>query len=114
MRIKKSLSLLIVLLAVLQSTNAFAAWSKKSTVSRYQPVDGINVYLRMNEAHINPAGCKSTYYYRMVSFNHPEFDEYKKIILTAAASGKKLTVGVHDTECEGSYPKITRIIFETS
>ena len=111
---KKRLPLFLLLATLFYSANASAAWTGKATVMRYMPAFGTAVYLKMNATHINPAGCASTYYYAMVSNVQAEFDEYKKMILTAAASGKRLSVEVDNTACAGSYPRINRLVFEGS
>lgn len=105
----------ILLLGILvTSTNAFGApysWAPEGeTVDRYYPVVGTVVYVHMNGVMHNPAGCSSSYYYAMRS-THPEFEEYKKLILTAKSAGLKLRIAIvkDANDCDGAYPKIERM-----
>lgn len=81
-----------------------------SGVKRYYP-SGDNVYIIPIQKTINPAGCRSSSYY-VVEHTHPNFEEYKKLILSAKMSGYKLGMYVYDNTCVGSYSKIYRMFIQ--
>lgn len=110
MKIKKIL-LLIILSTVMATANAGVRWAGHATVKVYYPVGGATTYLSLNSAHINPAGCASSVYYGHHQ-SYPEFEEYRKLALTAKASGQKLSVYVYDDQCHGSYPKIYSMLIQ--
>lgn len=85
--------------------NAGVIYAGYSTVKRYYPVGGKTTFLLLDLAHINPAGCELTTYFAHHE-SYPEFEEYRKLILTAKASGQKIGVYIYDDECHGQYPKI--------
>ncbi len=82
-------------------------------VKRYYPVGGTTTYLTLEAPHENPAGCPQNFYYAM-NKDHPEFEEYRKLILTAKASGQKLGVYVwaDPGKCIGAYPSIYSIFIQ--
>jgi len=111
----KNIKLVVFLAFVMTvyANNAQAAYSwavGPDTVDRYYPVVGTIVYVHMDGEMHNPAGCSSNYYYSIRS-SHPEFEEYKKMILTAKAAGLKLRMAIEKDAgaCDGAYPKINRM-----
>lgn len=112
---KKSALMFALLIATLLSTQHALAGTKyagSATVARYYPVSGSQAYFMLNGGiMINPAGCSSGYYYS-VPATHPEYAEYKKIILTAVASGKKIGVYLWDNKCEGPHSSVYSIFID--
>ncbi len=103
------------LLLMIVSAQGFAElkYTGHLNVKRYYPVAGTVTYLMMEGTLENPAGCASAHYYAMTS-THPEFEEYRKLILTAKASGQKLGVYIwaDPGRCVGSYPEIYSIFIQ--
>lgn len=106
---------LAVLLAfgITFQANAGVTYAGHAKVKRFYPVGGTITYFMMEGAMVNPAGCPSQVYYAMGS-DHPEFEEYRKLILTAKASGQKLGVYVWGDpgKCHGSYPLVYSIFIQ--
>lgn len=80
-----------------------------SAIKRYYPAT--NLLLQVQDTMINPAGCKYGSYY-VLEPAHPNFEDYKKIALTAKVSGFKIGIYIYDDQCVGSYPKIYRMFIQ--
>lgn len=109
---KKSLLFICLLVA---SVEVFAGvkYVGHSTVKRYYPVGGTVTYLMLDAPHINPAACSGgSAYLAQHSSDGGDFEEYRKLILTAKASGQKIGVYVWDDKCTGAYPKIYSIFIQ--
>ena len=103
----KKLLVVFSLFAISFSCFAKLAYVGHLNVNRYYPVAGTVTYLMLQGAHQKPAGCADSVYYAMTS-DHGEFEEYRKLILTAKASGQKIGVYIwaDPGKCVGSYPSI--------
>lgn len=111
--LKTTILVPFVLLFVLLSSTAQAnAWANSSTVKRYYPQT--HTYFQLNETMINPAGCASIWYYAIAS-NNPWQEEFRRVLLTALASGKKVSVAVSSTpgDCLGQYPRVTYMYIDS-
>ena len=99
---------LITFFLVSGVVQAATQWTSSNKVSRYYPK--ADTFIQTEGTMINPAGCGSGNYYGLDS-THPQYEEYQRVLLTALASGKKVTIAVHsDTgDCVGAYPMIDRI-----
>ena len=103
---------LALFLFTMSSAQAANFWTPtQETVNRLYPVVGTTYYISMKGVRYNPAECANDYYYVFRS-DHPEFEEYKKLALTAKATGLKLGFALEDGECDGAYPKIIRMYLQ--
>jgi len=82
-----------------------------SNVKRYYP-SGSSVLVIPTDTPINPAGCTLGNYYVFRS-DHPNYEEYKKMILSAKISGFKLGIFIYDDRCHADkYPELYRIFIQ--
>jgi len=108
MKMRNLLQTLVLLSAfILPHVNAATVYGGGNQLAMYYPVGGA-VYFKFKptgDAMINPAACTDNYYY-VVPESHVQYEEYKKIILTAIASGKTVGVYLNDDKCAGPYPDV--------
>ena len=81
-----------------------------TTVKRYYP-SNTTVFMIPDVAIINPAGCERANYY-VFNSAHPNYEDYKKLILSAKVSGLKLGLYIHDDRCQGGYPELHRMFIQ--
>jgi len=86
-------------------------WIPHDTIKRYYPERGNKFYINMTSGMINPAGCDSTSYYIMRD-DSPDFEEAKKVVLTAKATGFKVGAFILDDRCDGRYPVLDRVFIQ--
>ena len=102
----------LLILALLPSlVLAGGEWMPQDTIKRYYPLRGSTFYINMTSGMINPAGCDNSYYYVMRD-SSSDFEEAKRVILTAKASGFKVGGYILDDECDGAYPILDRIFIQ--
>lgn len=107
----KSKHLLLGVFLLLLSLPSYAGTEFQiSQVMRYFPADNF-VHLKLIDPGINPAGCSDPYYYALDP-SHPHYEDYKKVILTAKASGQYIGVYIVDNECLGTRPKIHSLFIQ--
>jgi hypothetical protein len=104
MRIKHCLVVLASFLFI-QNVSATSVWVGTVTVGHYYPISGVSLF-KMTGSHQNPAGCSSDFWYA-VDPENPSAEDYKKLLLTAVAAGKKVAVFLHDDQCVwDAYPSV--------
>ncbi len=97
---------IVLVFGLLVSSNSFAAytWSGDGKVTEFETVaNGDGWYLKTDVPNINPANCGQTSVYAA------DRSEHTSIILMALASGRKINVAIHNTECAFDKPKIERV-----
>jgi len=105
--------LLLILTFTVFSSSAVAGTISGGyeTVTRYYPWRGDITLFSITSPHVNPAGCSSSAYYGITS-DHPELQEYRKLILTALASGRKIGVYLRDDSCTNGFLSVFSIFID--
>ena len=102
----KKTQLLLVILMLFGASNAQAFYAGGNLVNHIHQSE-FTTYIKLGEPMHNPAGCVGGTFWYSIARTDPRHDDYVKLALTALASGKVLSVYLHDTECDWNAPKIT-------
>jgi len=110
MSIIRTLTTILFAAGLIGSANAADSATVKIEMLRgFNSTGSKGLYVELQGAIPNPAGCANSNWARAADSDLADFDQQFAMLLSAHMAGRDVRIQIHDTNCSAGYPLLTNV-----